>query len=234
MTHLMVGFAGFLAAGATVKAQEVKFAVRHDHAIRSCLGELIFGDTAVEYRTAEKKHARVWSYEDIQQVGLLGPRKISILTYEDSRWKLGKDRDYRFEVIDGEITPALWTMLQSRLTRPLVSSIIPMDIAPRFAIPVKHVRRFGGTQGALEISEEYVIYRTEVEGDSRVWRYRDISSVGTTGLYQLRVTTMDRVDGEFGSERNFVFSLKRALEPEIYDFLWWKINGPHISSYGRK
>jgi hypothetical protein len=217
-----------------VQAEGVRFAVRHDHAIRSCLGELIFGDADVEYRTSEKKHARVWRYEDIQQLGLLGPRKISILTYEDSKWKLGKDREFHFDVIEGEITHALWTMLQSKLTRPLVSAVIPADIAPNFTIPAKHQRGFGGTQGTLEIAEEYVIYRTETEGDSRVWRYGDISSVGTTGPYQLRVTTMDRVDGEFGSERNFVFSLKRALDPQAYDFLWWKINGPHISSYGRK
>ena len=86
----------------------------------------------------------------------------------------------------------------------------------------------------LEIGDQYVIYKTNVPKDSRIWRYQDISSVGTTGPYQLRFTSMDRTEGEFGGERNFVFSLKERLAAEAYDFIWWKINGSQISSFPRK
>jgi len=231
---LSLWFGGLLLVCSALQAQEVRFSVRHDRLLRDHTGELIFGETGIEYQTKEKKNARTWKYEDIQQLGLLSPKELTILTYEDSRWKLGKDLFYRFEITSGEITPALWSRLQAKLKRPVVSALIPPDIAPKFTIPVKHLRGFSGTQGMLEIGDEYIIYRTAVPKDSRIWRYQDISSVGTTGPYQMRLTSMDRTEGEFGGERNFVFSLKERLAPEAYDFIWWKINGSQISSFTRK
>ena len=231
---LSLWLGGLLLVCSALQAQEVRFPVRHDRLLRDRTGELIFGETGIEYRTKEKGDARTWKYEDIQQLGLLSPKELTILTYEDSKWKLGKDLFYRFKITTGEITPALWTQLQAKLKRPVVSALIPPDIAPKFTIPVKHLRGFSGTQGMLEIGDEYIIYKTAVPKDSRIWRYQDISSVGTTGPYQLRLTSMDRTEGESGGERNFVFSLKERLAPEAYDFIWWKINGPQISSFARK
>lgn len=212
-----------------VQAQEVKFPVQHKRLLRDRKGELIVGETGIEYRAQDKKDARSWKYEDIQQIGLLGPKEITILSYEDSKWKAGKDLFYRFEITSGEMTPDLYARLQARLTRPLVSAIIPSGISPKFQVPAKHLIGFRGTQGVLEIGEETVIYRTDAPKDSRTWRYQDISSVGTTGPFQLRFTAFDRAEGEFGGERNFVFSLKERLSSEAYDFVWWKINGPQIS-----
>jgi hypothetical protein len=231
---LSLCFAGLLLIGFTLQAQEVRFPVMHDRLLKNRTGELIFGETGIEYRTKEKKDARTWKYGDIQQLGLLSPREITILTYEDSKWKLGKDLFYRFKITTGEITPALWTQLQARLTRPVVSALIPPDIVPKFTIPAKHLRGFHGTEGTLEIGDQYVIYKTDAPKDSRIWRYQDISSIGTTGPYQMRLTSMDRTDGEYGGERNFVFSLKERLAPEAYAFIWWKINGAQISSFTRK
>ncbi|MGA2261171.1 MAG: hypothetical protein ABSH28_07040 [Acidobacteriota bacterium] len=231
---LSLWLGGWLLVCSTLQAQEVRFPVRHHRLLKSRPGELIFGETGVEYRANEKKDARTWKYGDIQQLGLLSPKELTILTYEDSKWKLGKDLFYRFEITTGEITPALWAQLQARLTRPVVSALIPPDIVPKFTIPVKHLRGFGGTQGTLDIADQYVIYKTDAPKDSRIWRYQDITSVGTTGPYQLRLTSMDRTEGEFGGERNFVFSLKERLAPGAYDFIWWKINGSQISSFTRK
>ena len=231
---LSLWLGGLLLVSSVLQAQEMRFPVRHGRLLRDRTGELIFGETGIAYRTRDKGDARTWKYEDIQQLGLLSPTELTILTYQDSKWKLGKDLFYRFEITSGEITPALWTELQSKLKRPVVSALIPPDIVPRFTIPAKHLRGFGGTQGALEISDEYVIYRTDTPKDSRVWRYQDISSIGTTGPYQLRLTSMDRAEDEKGSDRNFVFSLKERLVPEAYDFIWWKVNGAQISSFTRK
>lgn len=227
-------FAGLLLVCSALQAQEVRFPVRHDRLLRDRTGELIFSKTGIEFRTKDKGDARTWKYEDVQQLGLLSPKELTILAYQDSKWKFGKDLFYRFEITEGEMTPALWTELQSKLKRPVVSAIIPPDIAPMFTILVKHLRGFGGTQGRLEIAEEYVIYKTDTPKDSRIWRYRDISSIGTTGPYQLRLTSMDRAENENGGDRNFVFSLKEQLPSEAYDFIWWKINGSQISSTPRK
>jgi hypothetical protein len=231
---LSLCFGALLLVSSALQAQEARFPVQHSRLLRDRTGELIFGETGIEYRTKEKGDARAWKYEDIQQLGLLSPKELTIVTYEDSKWKLGKDLFYRFEITAGEITPALWSQLQAKLKRPVVSALIPPDIAAKFSIPVKHLRGFSGTQGVLEIGDEYVIYKTSVPKDSRIWRYQDISSVGTTGPYQIRLTSMDRAEGESGGERNFVFSLKERLAPEAYDFIWWKINGPQISSFTRK
>jgi hypothetical protein len=231
---LSLWFGGLLLACSALQAQEERFPVRHISLLTDRTGELIFGETGIEYRTKDKGDARTWKYEDIQQLGLLSPKELTVITYEDSKWKFGKDLFYRFTITAGEITPALWTRLQAKLRRPVVSALIPPNIAPKFTIPVKHLRGFSGTQGMLEICDEYIIYKTDVPKDSRIWRYRDISSVGTTGPYQLRLTSMDRAENESGGERNFVFSLKERLAPEVYDFIWWKINGPQISSFARK
>jgi hypothetical protein len=221
---LSLWFAGLLLVSSALQAQEVRFPVRHGRLLRDRTGELIFAETGIEYRTKDKGDARTWKYEDIQQLGLLSPKELTIITYEDSKWKLGKDLFYRFTITTGEITPALWTQLQAKLKRPVVSALIPPNTAPKFTIPVKHLRGFSGTQGMLEIGDEYIIYKTAVPKDSRIWRYQDISSVGTTGPYQMRLTSMDRAENESGGERNFVFSLKEQLAPEAYDFIWEKIN----------
>jgi hypothetical protein len=231
---LSLWLGGLLLVGSALQAQEVRFPVRHSRLLWDRTGELILGETGIEYRTADKKDTRTWKYEDIQQLGLLSPKELTVLTYEDSKWKLGKDLFYRFKITTGEITPTLWTQLQAKLKRPVVSAIIPPGITPNFTIPVKHLRGFSGTQGMLEIGDEYVIYKTAVPKDSRIWRYSDISSVGTTGPYQMRLTSMDRAENESGSERSFVFSLKERLVPEAYDFIWWKINGLQISSFTKK
>jgi hypothetical protein len=228
---LSLWFGGLLLLSSALQAQEVRFPVRHDRLLRDRIGELIFGETGIEYRAKNKGDARIWKYEDIQQLGLLSPTELTIISYEDSKWKLGKDLFYRFTITKGEMTSALWKQLQAKLTRPVVSALFPQDIVAKFTIPVKHLRGFSGTQGMLEIGDEYIIYKTAVPKDSRIWHYRDISSVGTTGPFQMRLTSMDRAENESGGERNFVFSLKERLAPEAYDFIWWKINGPQISSF---
>jgi hypothetical protein len=221
-------FGVLLLVGSALQAQEVRFLVRHVRLLQDRPGELIFDETGIKFRTQDKGDARTWKYEDIQQLGLLSLKELTIVTYEDSKWKLGKDLFYRFIITNGELTPSLWTQLQSKFKRPVVSALIPPDIVARFTISVKHLRGFMGTQGRLDIGDEYIIYKTAVPKDSRIWRYQDISSVGTAGMYQMRLTSMDRAENESGSERNFIFSLKERLAPEAYDFIWWKINGPQI------
>jgi len=224
----------FLLMSSALQAQEARFKVEHKRLFRNRTGELIFNELGIEYRTRQLSDARTWKYEDIQQLGLLGPKEITILSYEDSKWKFNKDLFYRFEIKSGELTPAFWAQLQAKLKRPVISALIPPGLTPKFTVPVKHLLGFGGTQGILMISDDYLVYKTDSPTDSRIWRYQDISSVGTTGPYQLRLTSMDRADNEIGGERNFVFSLKERLSRETYDFIWWKINGPQVSSFSRQ
>ncbi len=218
-----------LSSASLLAVEETRFQVRHDHVIGSCRGELVFGETSLEYITEDKEDARVWNYEDIQQLGLLSLRKLSVLTYEDRRLKFGKDKRFNFELTAGEIADSLWKYLQGRFSKPMVSAIYPRDFEIKYKLAVKHQHSVGGCQGELQISNQYVVYQTNHPSDSRIWRYPDLSSVGSTGPFQLRLSTMERVHGEFGGEKNFVFDLKRRIEPEVYDYIWWKINRPAIS-----
>jgi hypothetical protein len=211
-------------------AVETRFKVKHDHGFKSCQGELVFGDTTVEYMTDHKKDVRVWKYLDIQQLGLLTPKRIALLSYEDRKLEFGKDKIFNFELIEGTISESLWVDLKGKLARPLVSEIIPTDVKARYTIPVKHRHAFGGCQGTLEIGDQYAIYRTTAKAHSRIWKYSDLSSVGSTGPFQLRITMLERVNGEYGADRNFIFDLKSRLDQAAYDFIWWKLNGPQIAT----
>jgi hypothetical protein len=211
-------------------AEEMRFQVKHDHGLRSCRGELVFREDGVDYLTSHKDDARTWNYVDIQQLGLKGDKKISVVTYEDRKLQFGKDKIFNFELTEGAIPPALAGTLQTRLTKPLVSALIPELSAPRYQVPVKHQHALGGCQGRLEIGELHLAYRSSHLSDSRIWRYEDLSSIGSTGPFQLRVSTMERTQGEHGAEKNFIFDLKRRLDPDVYDFLWGKINLPRMSS----
>ena len=222
-----IAIAVFLQMSSSLRA-EVRLPVRHEHSLKDCTGELVFMDQGVEYVTKNAKHARSWTYTDIQQLGLFDSKNISIVTYEDSKLELGKDRRFHFVVTEGSIPDSLPSFLQPRLTRPLVTGIMPPGLQSKYEIPVKHLHAWGGCQGLLRISEDTISYETTNHEDSRLWRYDAISSMGSTGPYQLRLTTMERTGSEISGEKNFIFDLKLRLEPKVYDFLWWKINGPQI------
>jgi hypothetical protein len=214
-------------------AGEIKLKVKHDHGLGNCQGTLTFGENTVAYETANKKHSRIWKYQDIQQIGLLGPKTLAILTYEDRKIELGKDRTFNFNVLEGIVNESLLAFLETRVTRPLVSGIMPAGLPAKFSIPVKHLKGWGGTQGTLEITDEYIAYQSTIRDDSRIWRYENINSIGSTGSFELRLTTMERVHGEHGSLKDFVFDLKERLKEEAYDFIWWKVNGSKISASWR-
>ena len=103
-------FLSLLVLGSTlfpVFAEETRFQVKHDHGLRSCRGELVFRDDGVEYLTSHKEDVRTWNYVDIQQLGLIGDKRISVVTYEDRKLQFGKDKIFNFELTEGSIPPAL-------------------------------------------------------------------------------------------------------------------------------
>src|SRR6266516_7498141 len=77
------------------QAQPVSYEVRHKHTRKGAMGTLSFTDTGVAFDEPGKKssHSRKWAYTDIEQLTLRDD-SLSILTYEDVRWQLGRDRVY--------------------------------------------------------------------------------------------------------------------------------------------
>ncbi len=201
---------------------QATFQVEHNHLFSKCWGQLIFDDTKVEYRTDKKEHARVWKYEDIQQIELAEDR-ISVLTYHDRKIEFGADQSFDFKLLNGKVSDEFRRQLAAKLARPMVSSIIPAPGQARYTIPVRHRRFMNDSEGTLEVGDDSIVYRAGDPKDSGIWRYAELLSVGSTGPFQLRLGALKKTEGEYGEEKNYVFDLKRRLTEEEYDFIWTKI-----------
>ena len=213
-------FVSFLAAAT---AWSETFQVEHSHSWRSCKGKLVFGDTTVEYIAEKKEHSRSWKYEDIQQLAIT-PGRISILTFDARKIEFGADQAFNFKLLSGTLSDQFRMEISKKLTRPIVSGILPAKIDARFFIPARHRLFLKSSQGILEFGEETIAYRSAEPGSSRIWRYDELLSMGSTGPFQLRLGALQKTGGEYGEEKNYVFDLKRRMTSEEYDFLWDKIN----------
>lgn len=208
--------------GAKGLAQEFTLAVEHDHAIGSCKGNLIINADGVEYKTANKDHAREWAYVDIKMIKLVSPTRIGVLTYESSRKKLGADKSFEFKVLKDEVAKALSDFLLDRVTRPLATSFVRSDEKAQYEIPARHSHTFGGCQGTIKAYDDRLVYESSKPEDSRHWRWTDIQSISRGGPYRFTITTYEPKFG--GPARSFNFDLKERMDDAVYDYVWAKIN----------
>ena len=194
-------------------AQEFRYEVRHDHLVKSGRGVLVFDDAGVAY--SEAKHKFQWPWREIQRLEL-APRQVRVLTYQDSRWRLGKDREFRFELVDrgGADFSQVYAHLRDRLDQRLVAALPDEAVAPLFEIPAKRLGTVAGSQGTLLFGADRIVFRTPRRNESRTWRYRDIDNLSTTGPFELTLTTYEGI---------FRFQLKERLEEARYNDLWSKI-----------
>ena len=195
---------------AATLASAAQFTVRHEHLRKGCAGTMTVDETGVSF-TGAKKHVWSWKYEDIQQLRLT-PESVYILTYKDSKLRLGKDREYNFT---GKI-PAeeLYTFLKNRMDQRLVAAVGQAIGLPTWSLPVKHLRPIVGTEGTLAFTADAIVYSTPAKAESRTWRYSDIESVASSGPFQLTITTL---------EKGFNFQLKQPITEARYNQLWLQI-----------
>ncbi len=211
-------------APAALAAQEFRYEARHDHLRTGCKGTLtIDGQGVAFHATGKSKHAWTWPYEQIQQLEISGTR-LRVLTYDDARWKLGEDREYRFDLVSGGGFADAYQFLKTRLDQRLVAALPDKGVKAIWEMPVKHLLRFGGDQGVLTFGDDRVVYASDKKQESRTWRYPDIDSISSSGPFQLTITTYERALGHYGSLKGFNFQLKRPLREEQYDELWRKVN----------
>lgn len=206
-------------------AESFHYQVRHEHLLGSCTGTLTFEPEGIRFESS-KNHSLALSYLEFQQLGV-EEHRIHLLTWEDRPRLLGKDRILHFDVLDGPLTAEVVRFLESRVERPVVSSLIP-PATVRFVIPARHRGFLRGADGQLEIGDEALVFRTEEAGKSRYWRWEDVQGYGSTDRFQFRVSVQERTGGQLGETRNFVFSLKRQLPPEAMDFFWVRVHGPEV------
>jgi hypothetical protein len=221
----------FSLAPKLVAAQSFEFPVEHKRTLRNHRGTLLITSEKIEYRTAHQGESRSWQYVDIQQIKIESPTELEIMTYEDQKLMFGRDRVFKFKLLEGKITSEISALLVAKATRPVATSImLPAEEPPRFEIPVKHLHTLGGCQGRLKIYPDRVSYESADEPrHSRYWRYADIQHFGHPARYQFEITTFEQQFG--GPTKIYNFELKDDLPALAYDYLWVRVNPMKLYPY---
>ena len=135
-----------------------------------------------------------------------------LLTYKDSKLRLGKDREYTFT---GKI-PAeeLYAVLKDRMDQRFVAAVGQASGLPNWSLLVKHLRPIIGSEGLLSFTADAIVYSTPAQAASRTWRYSDIYNIASSGPFQLTITTL---------EKAFNFQLKQPITEARYNTLWLQI-----------
>jgi hypothetical protein len=200
-------------------AQSYEFTVEHLHTARNCRGALIITPDHIEFRTAHKNDARIWEYVDIQQLTVVSPVELELATYEDQPRLAGRDRIFKFKLLEGRIAPEISALLAKQVKPPLVTSVPPqLEGELQFTIPVKHLHAFGGCAGTLKIYADRIVF--DAQADGRYWRYSDIQSISQSERYRFEITSYER---QVGGAKAYNFQLKEGLPAQAYDYVWSRV-----------
>lgn len=207
-----------------VNAQEFTYKVHQDRLIGHREGELIISTDRVEFRTKKEKDSRSWAYGEIKLFEILSPTRVRVWTYQNRKLLLGQEESLRFKIINGQIDQQVSNFLRERMTRPFVTSFINEESEMLAQIPVKHLHRFSGCEGVLELYADRLVYEAKNGHDSRSWRWTDIRAVGRPDIDSFEVLTFEPQTG--GPKRSFNFILKDRLADKTYDFIWSRVFRP--------
>lgn len=199
--------------------------VKRSHIVGSSSGTLRVTADGIEYETAAKDEARRWSYAEIKQLQIPTSKRVVVLTYEDQgRLRFGADRRFDFAVRDGTVSPDLVAFILSHTDRSIVTAVLPpLPNAPSFRVPVKHERQGRGSDGALLMYDDALVYRTEHQAESRYWRFSDLFAVLPLDRDRLQILAYE---GGAGELRPFTFQLKADLSERFVRALWDRVNPP--------
>jgi hypothetical protein len=125
---------------------------------RDVAGEVRITDSAIEFQAAKEKHSRRWKYVDIQHFDRLNEREFVVMSYEDERKYLGRDRRFHLSLTEGAISDELFESIAKRIGKPVTDRVIGDASAGGYVVPVKHLHGFGGCEGELWILDDRIIY----------------------------------------------------------------------------
>jgi hypothetical protein len=178
----------------------------------------------IAYKADKAKDSRNWKYQDIQYFDRISSKEFTILSYEDNHLLLGRDKQYHFRIIKGEMTEALFDEIRTRINKPATNREFPVVRNVRYELPVKHLHSFGGCEGTLKFTDDAVYYVTQNKKDARAWRLAvDVQSIWSSDPYQLEIHVYENNRREFSRTRVYHFELKRPLDPEWYRSLKLKL-----------
>ena len=207
----------------TLAAQTLPVALKRSF-WRDSQGELSITEQGIAFRETDKEEGRAWAYRDIQSFDRISKTEFVVLSYEDQRWKLGRDRRYHFKLTSGELTDELFERIRDRLAKPVTNRVVATVPLAEYELPVKHLHALGGCEGTLTFTPEAVYYSTPHEEDVREWRLNEeIQSVWSADPFYLELHIYEDNRREFGRTRIYKFTLKEPLDPEFYRRLKLKL-----------
>lgn len=173
----------------------------------------------------ETKQALEWSFEDVQHLDRASPTEVAIQSYSDSVARLGRDRWYRFVLVDSTFPDDLHARVVNRIGRPATDRVAREPADAEVAIPAKNVRLLRGSEGVLYFTPEWVVYSTGRRGHSRAWRLdRDVEAVWSSDPYRLEVHVLGGSEAFARQADVYRFSLKKPLDRSYYDGLRIKLH----------
>lgn len=199
-------------------SEAYEFEARHHHLLKDCVGSLTFSEGGVEYRTSHQEDSRKWSFQDIRVLEIPSPTEVSIVSYEDQRRFFGKDRVFSFSLAKGRITAEQSAFLLAQVKRPMLLAVLPELGVPRYEVRAKHLRRFGGSVGVLQVYSDRLVFRSAEAGRSRIWRISDIERIGQADRFRFQISTS--VERWGGPTEVYNFQLLEDLPSGLYDYLW--------------
>ncbi len=221
-TQTGIGAALFLSL-ALARAESIQ--VRHTHLRHGGAGRLEVTASGISFTEEGKhrEHSRSWKYEDIQELRLT-TETLTVLTYEDQKWKLGRDREYLFDQLPDGFAARIFPEWRARLDQRFVAALPGMAPQVLWEIPAKLFGTIRGAQGRLKVTADGIEFETPEKGASRAWRDADIQSLASAGPFDLSIVTREHHGAVNGSGREFRFQLKQTLEERRYNQLWRRLN----------
>ena len=207
-------------------AQTSTFDVRHRHWHGGATGTLRVTPDEISFAENSKKSktdSRIWRYEEIQQLSV-GPTELRILTYEDSKWKLGRDREYVFDRLPKELAEQTYHLLNGKLDQRFIAAIPDPGTSLEWKTKAKLDQGFSGTLGTLLISREGVVFDAGEHGGSRSWRLMDIDNISRTGPLDFTLTSSEKSGWFRGGMTQFHFQLQETLPESRFNALWRRLN----------
>jgi hypothetical protein len=199
-------------------AQAGTYEVRHKHLRNGGTGTLRIDGASISFEERGKpKHTVSWKLGDIQELEL-GVDSLRIVSYEDNRWQLGRDRVYVFDRLPAKVAADWYPVFRERLDQRFVAALADEQLKATWQIPVKLMQGRGGSQGVLLVGVDGVVYKTGRAGESRTWRVSDLVNISSSDAFDLTITTR---------ERDFRFRLKQVLPEAQYNELWRRVNMAH-------
>jgi len=200
-------------------AQQGTWQVRHRHLRNGVTGTLRVTPDFIAFDERDKNNrpttdSRQWKYEDIQLL-TLGTQTLRILTYEDRRLDLGRDREFTFDHLPPELITTLYAAWRDRLDTRFVAALADDKVHPDWQLPAKLLHGRGGSQGILKFAADRIVYQSPQGEESRTWRIRDIENVSSSGAFDLTINT---------HEGDFRFQLKQELTEQSFNRLWRQIS----------